>query len=356
MMHQDQFYQIDLGEIFVKSRCMQHELVIANFFKDCLVNLGYQSRDVAGRIWKRGSKQVVVCLADDFSVCSPFLAHGPLQWFDSNTVVITDNHITVDTPYTVCQLPVSYFGIFSYIPDILTYGPMRRFNFSINRLDTQRLLIFLEFAKQCWSNGRTLDQDFINFNTWDAGGCNETLENLQTNLNKYWDPLRTDFSDFTEIFDGVSDLVPIRNHELSIELANSMSWLVPVVETYSGNTNMAFSEKLFRALQSPVPWTVYSATGAIRYLQSLGFDTLDDLIDHDYNNVVQESPWGFNKINCFVQASLQNVERLKHLDLTMLQARCLRAAQHNQTLLAQMRVQWPRDFADWLPVAIDKLL
>jgi hypothetical protein len=105
-----------------------------------------------------------------------------------------------------------------------------------------------------------------------------------------------------------------------------------------------------------VPWTVYSATGAIRYLQSLGFDTLDDLIDHDYNNVVQESPWGFNKINCFVQASLQNVERLKHLDLTMLQARCLRAAQHNQTLLAQMRVQWPRDFADWLPVAIDKLL
>jgi hypothetical protein len=33
----------------------------------------------------------------------------------------------------------------------------------------------------------------------------------------------------------------------------------------------------------------------------------------------------------------------------------MKAATHNQQLLAQMQRQWPGDFAQWLPEAIAKL-
>lgn len=118
---------------------------------------------------------------------------------------------------------------------------------------------------------------------------------------------------------------------------------------------MAFSEKIFRALQTPMPWTVYSATGAVEYLKSLNFDVLEDLIDHGYNAIHQDSPYGLAKIAGFVDSSLRNVTRLQNLDIEQIKQRCCQAAIHNQSVLAQMRSQWPKDFAQWLPSVIDKI-
>lgn len=355
-MFEDLFYQTHHGEIFVKSQCMQHESSVMEFFRSCLTNLGYVTDDASRRVWKRHNRQVIVCLADDFNVCGAQLDKPPADWFDPNTVVITDNHITVPTQYTVCQLPTSYLGVFSYVPDSQDYAPERRFNFSVNRLDTQRELIFLELVRQLGGFDQLLALDFVNFNAWDSSGANQDLDQIRNNVKKYWNQLDSACHNvYGELFVELVCQVPIKNHSWSIEQANLRSWLVPVVETYSGNITMAFSEKIFRALQTPMPWTVYSATGAVEYLKSLNFDVLEDLIDHGYNTIHQDSPYGLAKIARFVDSSLRNVTRLQNLDIEQIKQRCRQAAIHNQSVLAQMRRQWPNDFAQWLPSVIDKI-
>jgi hypothetical protein len=130
----------------------------------------------------------------------------------------------------------------------------------------------------------------------------------------------------------------------------------PVVETYSGNDNIAFSEKIFRALVTPVPWTVYSATGAVEYLKTLGFDVLDDLVDHGYNNVYQDAPHGLQKIKAYINASIDSYNQLKTGNFEQIKARCLQAAQHNQQLLNSLQQQWPLAFANWFPKAVDAII
>jgi hypothetical protein len=356
-MFEDSFYQIHSGEIFVKTQCMQQEAVVMDFFRTCLINRGYSTDDFARRLWKRGDRQAVVCLADDFKVCGAKIDQQPFRWFDANTVVLTDNYITVPTQYEVFQVPTSYFGIFAYRPELQEYQPERRFSFSINRLDTQRELIFLEMARQSGGFGQLLDLDFVNFNAWDANGDNSTRDQVKNNVRKYWNQIETSCQQpYQTLIEQLINLVPVKNHTWSIEQAHLKSWLAPVVETYSGNTTMAFSEKIFRALQTPMPWTVYSATGAVQYLKSLNFDVLDDLVDHSYNLIVQDSPHGLAKITQFVSSSINTVQHLQGMDLSYVKHRCQQAALHNQDRLAKMRLQWPLDFANWLPNAIPKLL
>lgn len=356
-MFDDQFYKIYLGEIFVKSRCMEHESAVMNFFRSCLSNLGYVTQDPAQRIWHRQQKKVIVCFADDFNVCGAQLEKSPAHWFDSETVVITDNHIVVPTQYQVCQAPDSYLGVFSYDPESSEYDPDRRFNFSVNRLDTQRQLICLELACQSGGLDTLQRQDYLNFNAWDAQGNNDTKQHIENNFKQHWSQIQQWYQNrYNTLVDDLARAVPIKNHEYSVELASYKSWLTPVIETYSGNVTMAFSEKIFRALQTPVPWTVYSTTGAVKHLQTLGFDVLDDMVNHDYNSVRQDSPHGINKISAFIKASTENVQRLRQLDLNTIRSRCQQAANHNQQLLAAMRQRWPQDFAIWLPTVIEKIL
>jgi hypothetical protein len=183
-MFQDQFYQIHQSEAFELSQCMQHEHALANFFSSLLANLGYSTIDPARRIWKRGSKTVIVCLADDFNICGADLSKLPEQWFDFDTVVITDNFITARTQYQVLQLPTSYFGIFGYTPRLQQYDPQKRFHFSVNRLDTQRQLILFELLEQSGELDHVLDQDYINFNAKDPSSINNTVEDVQNNFKK----------------------------------------------------------------------------------------------------------------------------------------------------------------------------
>ena len=82
----------------------------------------------------------------------------------------------------------------------------------------------------------------------------------------------------------------------------------------------------------------------VAYLDSLGFDTVSDLIDHNhYDRLIEVQ----DKNRIFVWQSLEIVKQLKSQDLGMLQTRFQQMAQHNQQLLATMSAQWPADFAAW---------
>jgi hypothetical protein len=82
----------------------------------------------------------------------------------------------------------------------------------------------------------------------------------------------------------------------------------------------------------------------VAYLQSLGFDTLSDIVDHNhYDRLIEVQ----DKQRIFVWKSLETVKALKVRDLSELQSRCGLAAAHNQQLLASMAAEWPSDFAQW---------
>jgi hypothetical protein len=353
-MFDDPFYQTHLGEIFQQSNCMQHEHAIANLFSSFLTNLGYKKTQDNTRSWQHNDKKIIICLADDFGVCRTDYNTAPCDWFDSNTVIITDNYMPLPTNYKIIQLPNSYFGIFNYIPANQQYHPARRFNFSVNRFDQQRLILLLELTKQSGGIHQVQTNDYINFNARTFE--NQNLQDLKNNLDQAWaqsSQLMTE--DYQNYFTQIKNQVPIRNHGLTVEQAQIGAYLNLVIETYAGDATIALSEKIFRALLTPSPWAVFSAKNAVKYLQTLGFDVLEDIVDHSYDSLQQDnSVNGQDKISKFIKINLQNYQNLKSMDLKILTDRCLRAASHNQQLLAQMQQSWPADFARWLPGVIEK--
>jgi hypothetical protein len=351
-MLDEPFYQTQQGEIFQSSNCMQHEHAVANLFTSWLTMLGYTRTDSSNRSWQRGHKKVIVCLSDDFGVCRKDFGLAPAEWFDADTVVFTDNHMPWNTQYQVCQLPVSYFGVFSYIPNIQKPVSNRaRFHFSANRLDPQRLQLMLELIKHTGPIEQNLAQDYINFNGWDPYNANQTAQDIVQNVERCWQQLPNYHTDYCEYFNQLVATVPLRNHQLSIEQAHVSSQLNLVIETYAGDASIALSEKIFRALVTPAPWTVFSAQNAVKYLQTLGFDVLSDLVDHSYDTHLHDEHKGRN----YIQHSARVQQALQPMDESVILQRCQQAAQHNQQLLQQMKQRWPADFANWLPTAIVKI-
>jgi hypothetical protein len=349
MIFSDPFYSIHTGEVFVKSLCMQHEHAVANFLHSLLYQQGYHPQDSSKRIWNNGNRDVVVVLADDFGVCRKQFDLPPLSWFSDQTVIITDNHMPHETQYKICQLPVSYFGVFSYQPDNQNFDPKHRFNLCINRMDHQRIVLFLESLKQLDLDAST---DLVNFNAWDPYGINNTGQDLINNFSKYFEQLDPSLKQRYQDVLHIQNQLPIRSHEISIEQAHVSAYVNLVIETYAGDASVALSEKIFRALLTPAPWTVFSAQHAVSYLKSLGFDVLDDIVDHGYDSAAHAHPCGIEKIKIYLQHSFTTYQQVQAMPLPELKNRCLQAAHNNQQLLAQFRNQWPVDFAHWIQDSI----
>jgi hypothetical protein len=327
---------------------MQHEQRVAGIIHHFLEMYGFVATDPSNRVWKRGARQVIVCLADDYNVCGAVLSNHPSQWYNNDTTVITDNHITFLPEYQVIQLPVTYFGIFYYQPKNIEWDPDRRFNFSVNRCDNQRQQIFFELLKQ--SNGleSCLATDFVNFNGWNPIGQNQTQQDLKDYFNQQWQSnQRHAMPD--EYYNVINNL-PIKNHMLSFEQVQISAWLNIVIETYAGDVTHAFSEKIFRALVTPALWVVFSGRNAVEYLRQLGFDVLDDIVCHNYDTLHSE-----DKIPKFIKSSIQNYQNLVSCDLLTLQDRCAKSAKHNQALLLKMHQAWPSEFVACMSTVLSQL-
>jgi hypothetical protein len=349
-MFEQDFYQTHRSEAFALSNCLRHETSLVAFIESLLISRGYQQ--IEQRQWQKNNQKVVVCFVDDFRICSKKFTSAPAQWFDSDTVVITDNWLPFATQYTVCKTPDSYFGIYNYVPRDVDFCPTRRFHVSMNRLDSQRLLLFFEFQRTVLD----FSKDYVNFNAR-PGDRAMLLSDVQQHFDAVWNNLQPAFeSDYHETYLQTRSLIPVRNHDLEIEQACVRAYLNIVVETYAGDQTVAFSEKIFRALVTPAPWIVYSARGAVKYLKDLGFDVMDDLVDHSYDTVSQDNSYmGINKIRNFVVHSQAVADHLMIQPMQSLKERCNRAAYHNQQLLSKMSQKWHLDCAAWLPNVIAKV-
>jgi hypothetical protein len=82
----------------------------------------------------------------------------------------------------------------------------------------------------------------------------------------------------------------------------------------------------------------------VAYLESLGFDCMRDIIDHNHYDRLKEVE---NKNNIFVWKSMRVVNDMRTADPVAIGQRCSQAAAHNQALLASFKQRWGRDFDVW---------
>jgi len=359
-MFLDNFYQTHNGEIFVKTQCIYHEHALHNLLASMLGHLGYCQFGELNRQWERNRKQefyqvrreAVVSLADSFRLCGNN-TRDPEQWFGKNAVIITDNYALFKPEYTICQTPSSYFGIFNYVPKNQKFCPQRRFGLSVNRFDRSRQLILLELLNQSGGIDTVLNEDYVNFNVWGPDSNNNSILDIRKTFANAWEANSVLVPEYQSYYDQAFGAIPIRNHELTVEQAHVSAFLTLVIETYADDVVIALSEKIFRALVTPAPWTVYAAPNTVNYLRSLDFDVLDDLVDHSYDSAVNTFSSNRNeKIINYITNGFANYDNLRTQPIDQLTARCQRAAAHNQGLLNRMQQQWPADFAAWIPSVI----
>jgi hypothetical protein len=350
----DPYHHIYTGEIFQQSECIWHENNLLDFFRSSVKSLGYHSVSDSNKVWRRGDQTVVVCLVDDYTTCAERFDLGLPYIFDSNTTVITDTCVQTPTQYRVCQLPASFFGIYAHVPKY-SWNPQRRFTLGINRLDSKRMLMFLELALRSEYLGT--DLDYVNLNCWRWGGENDNDSGLRQNFETQYRELESQYhAVYDDIYSKVINTVPYKNHTLTQEQVHVSAWLNIVMETYSADNTIALSEKTFRALCMPSPWQLYSGRNTVAYLHSLGFDTLQDIVTHRYDSMIENRTAAYgDKMVDFLFEATENVQSLQGQDRDIVSQRCQQAAERNQQLLAMMRYNWPRDFARWWPSVLEQI-
>ena len=343
-MNFDPYTQLPIhhGGIWDSSRCLVKEHATVDFFTNTLTGLGYTAQTSTNRVWQRGNKKVIVCFVDDIRSCATdYLVDLPYL-YDQDTTVITDNYIGCPTQYRVWNIPPSFFGIYNQDTEPAQWQPDRNFVFCINRIDKRRLKLMLELAKRVH-----LHKGYVNFNCQFEfdGDVFKGTERLPSYFEQEWQGLsEDDQAQWQASYKLLSPQVPLKNYDLSFDQVQNQGWLNIIVETYSSDNSVAFSEKIFRALTSPAPWTCYTGRYGIAYLESLGFDCLSDVIDHNHYDRLKEVE---NKIGIFVWKSLQVIKELQIRDFEELKLRCEKAATYNRALLKLYSQHWPKEFGQW---------
>ena len=329
---------IHQGEIWTQSQCLEHESATNQSIHQLLKSLGFRATPDTRR-WQRGDQTVIVCLVDDIRSCSTDYDTDLPYLFDSNTTVITDNYVTCPTQYQVIRLPTSFLGIYHYVPSQHTWQPKRDYAFAVNRIDQRRFMLMLEVGLRVH-----LNLGYVNFN------CRYHTEEIDHNTAmknwiSCWEQVDAENKEkYQKSYELLLEKMPLRNYDIEHDDIFFKSYVTMVVETYNSDNNISLSEKIFRALVTPAPWTVSSGRYTVAYLNSIGFDTVSDLIDHNHYDQLVEVQ---NKRRIFVWKSLQAIKNFRSQNLSTLQERYRRAAEHNQNLLADLARAWPSDFVVW---------
>jgi len=288
------------------SGCLSQEHATLDYFETTLTNLGWQRDDQQRRNWHREDKKVVLCLVDDIRDCASDYHIDVPYMFDRNTTVITDNYVGCPTQYQVWQLPPSFYGIYSHNEPMPEWQPDRQFCFSVN--GTDRLPAVFE---KYWNNELSDDDKAA----WQAS------------------------------YKLLAPQMPLKNYDHSHHEIYTRSWLNVECETYSSDNTVALSEKIFRLLTLPVPWTAYMGRYAVAYLESLGFDCMSDMIDHNHYDRLKVVE---NRIGIFVWKSITDTSKvLMNGSQDQIRARCLKAATYNRELLKLYKNNWDAEFEQW---------
>lgn len=217
--------------------------------------------------------------------------------------------------------------------EIIIRSPVKSFNCFINRMDPTRQSWAYQLIRR-----NLFDHGYISFNMdisrhLESNQCKST----DTPIDVFEQQFREHYAIFAEEHEVLKSIVPYKNFQSNLlsQVAIDSKFSI-VLETYHhDNRFITFSEKIFRCLKLPRPWVLHAQQGAVAYLRTMGFDTLDDIVDHSYDHIEFT-------IDRQV-AILDQCEKLMLIDLDKYSNRLSEAASHNCELLNAFYSTWHKD-------------
>ncbi len=231
--------------------------------------------------------------------------------------LVTDNVVELEH----VPLYPEFWGTFSYSPEYTSQQPTKLFNCFMNRICTTRQSWFYQFVRR-----NLLWHGNVSF-LLDARQLPRGKELYEDNFKGY------------EIFEAehtlMKDRVPFINFTGDLDQAVVDSQFSVVIETYfDWPGTIAFSEKVFRALQLPRPMMLYSMPGSVKVLKDYGFDLFDDVVDHSYDsepNQIQRQIMILDQLCAWRDRPFTDQQLLDFEQ----------RVKHNQNLLQDLRNRWP---------------
>ena len=316
------------NEIVQSTGYMQTECQSIDRIHRLLETAGYTQE--TQHAWIQGTSRAFVRLVDDISSTVDLHSTSPRD------TIITDNYINHAISGQIKYLPTSWWGMYAYQPTVHHVNELKDYSFLINRIDESRMRLMLSLFKR-----KHLHEGVINFNCVTPRDWNDdSHETRSQNWKDHWELLGPALKEhYIGEYQRLTAKMPFRNHDFTHDQALWASRLNIVVETYSSDDVIAFSEKTFAALCIPRPWTLFGGRCSVARLRNLGFDVLDNLVDHGYDRLTKIQ----DKYPQFVECCLNSiVDPMKHRD------RLESAALHNQKLLHTWKTIAEKDFQNWL--------
>lgn len=240
----------------------------------------------------------------------------PEAWND-NSIVVTDN-IPLRNKSVIGVTP-EFWHIWRFDPVYEDRPATWAYNCFMNRPRGDRSVVFYELVRR-----NLLDKGLVSFNV-NAEDYEQQFVNV--GLGRY-----------TPQHEAGRELIPYNNLNGTLEQCIIDSRVSLIMETYVSDSHLVFSEKLFRCLQMPRPWLLYSSHSAVATLREHGFDVLDDYVNHGYDAM----PLGHHRLGQLVRQLETFVDRVYD---TADYERFQQAAQHNRHRLDELTRAWPDKLA-----------
>jgi hypothetical protein len=260
-------------------------------------------------IYARNDLQVNCRLIDSVFFTDPDL------WTQESAVIITDNHPIRSVPGRMISVLPEFWSVWHFDPIYINRTASTGYNCFMNRPRGDRSIVFYELIKR-----NLLEKGFVSYN---CDAVSYEQEFVKAELTAYTS----------------QGLVPYNTVELhgTLEQCVIDSNISLVLETYTSDSHIVFSEKLFRCLQLPRPWLLYCSPGSIELLQAHGFDVLAD-----YTNISYDQIGNHGRRLSAVLDQLETFVDRQYSDVDY--ARFAQAAQHNNQLLQRFAQTWPIKF------------
>lgn len=252
----------------------------------------------------------------------------------TNSIILSD----VPNHENIKKIPDTFYGVYynSYPVSIIN-EPKKQFNCFMNRMDPIRQSWLYQFVRR-----KIFDQGFISFNM--------DLSKIPWYLE--WNPhdaFQDQFEHHLKIFQKEHEIikskVPYRNFDIDTDITDIIldSKISVILETYFHNNDIiTYSEKIFRALQLPRPWLLFGQKNAVKYLRHMGFDVLDDVINHSM----------YDEIDFAIERQVRILDILEaNMDKNFDHDRLEKAATSNQNLLKNFSKKWFEDFLSCVETA-----
>jgi hypothetical protein len=273
------------------------------------------------------------CLAFRF-VDSLFFNHPEVLNYTNNDVIITDNVPLMEVTCQQLSVLPEFWHIYKCNLIFQNRIPTKGYNCFMNRISGDRSQVFYELIRR-----NILDKGIVSFNCWRPGSERDVDSIDYTVINYNWQYTQAELFRYEVEHQKGKTLIPYctLNEDEGLAQLTIDSNVSLILETYTSDSHIVFSEKIFRALQLPRPWLLYCSPGSIALLKNYGFDVLDDYVDTSYDNIIVH---GHRLLNILDQLETFIDRKYTEQDYQ----RFTQATVHNQKLLDKLEQQWPTKF------------